>query len=146
MLVREFKSFLVSQSRSFARKLYKETGSNAETVDVMFIDAVEGRDYTRLIKQGMTYTDEQAKGVWNANVNVAARGIDPNTIDISPTVEAFYETLLGPSFKLRENQEAFLRAVNDLGLDSTNIFTNQNITNVMAQMQVLYRQCRHLVV
>ena len=123
---------LQRQTPIVARKLYKETGSNAETVDVMFIDAVEGRDYTRLIKQGMTYTDEQAKGLWKGGENVVIVDFDGG---INSTVDAFYETLLGPSFKLQENKIAFRQAIDNLDVDPVDIFENQTIANILGEMQ-----------
>ena len=121
---------LQRQTPIVARKLYKETGSNAETVDIMFIDAVDGRDYTRLIKQGMTYTDDQAKGV---NTSVRQIFIDQDTL--SPTVYGFYEQLLGPSFRLQENQIAFRQAVLNTGVQPKDIFTNQAIADIAGEMQ-----------
>jgi hypothetical protein len=140
---------LQRQTPIVARKLYKDSDAvtvlddagesrkltNAErneyVVDTMMTEALEGQDYTRLIKDGITPSGTPGK--WNS----APTQIFDEAGNVNETVYAFYETLLGPSFVLKENQIAFQQAVVNLGIAPSDMFTNQSIAAIAGEMQRL---------
>ena len=112
--------------------LHKEGKDHAQVVDAMFGEAIDGRDYTELIKMdGDVRRQPQNPDALYNNAPTVMFGKDIGT---DPTVQAFYSQLLGPSFGLEENQFIFMKALEKINPNADEIFTNDVIGQVLTEM------------
>ena len=110
---------LQRQTPIVAKTLRKQGYDHADVVNEMFNRAVNGEDYTMVIKE--------ARPTGPITVTPINAGVGRETVD------AFYERLLGPAFNLPENRAAF-QAVTD-GLPVDTLLDDAVVYTVLARMQ-----------
>ena len=109
---------LQRQTPIVAKTLRKQGYDDAQVVDEMFNRAVNGQDYTMIVKE--------AKPASISNT--------PIRTDVSrDAVDAFYERLLGPSFNLPANKIAYRNATN--GIQHDVLLSDGGIMTVLRTMQ-----------
>ena len=144
---------LQRQTPITAKTLRKQGYNDGEVIDEMFNRAINGDDYTMIIKQEAPIIREidvfgdkfRVRTKLDDAGNMVAQDTAPLVTEIrvartdaerralQDTADAFYERLLGPAFNLPENRLAYQAAI--AGKNPSILFQDSVIKEVLTKMQ-----------